>query len=169
MRAIRLTALGAAALAFTLGISSTASGDALRLDQVISSRVARGLNIAEAPAWEDPAVYLDLKEDEWTVEFPNDEFLSHTRRLLGDIADPRPIEGDVQQAALELLERDLVHVYRVQIGGPNLPDRAIVLTPYTIEALTIGEVIKIKLDDNGLQTREGDLTDGGIDLFRRNN
>jgi hypothetical protein len=183
MRAIRLTALGAAALAFTLGISSTASGDALRLDQVISSRVARGfletvdwdkyeatqINIAEAPAWEDPAVYLDLKEDEWTVEFPNDEFLSHTRRLLGDIADPRPIEGDVQKTAMELLERDLVHVYRVQIGGPDLPDRAIVLTPYTIKALTIGEVIKIKLDDNGLQTREGDLTDGGIDLFRRNN
>ena len=65
------------------------------------------------------------------------------------------------------MERDLVHVFWVQIGDSDFPDRAIVLTPYTIKALTIGNVIKIKLDDNGMQTREGDFTDGGIDLFRR--
>lgn len=184
MSARRLRAVVASlAVAFALGAlgAPAASAEPLRLSQLLSARVARGfletvewdmyqatrINIAEEPSWEDPAIYLDLKGDEWTVEFPNDEFLSHTRRLLGDIAEPRPVEGDVKKAAQELLERDLVHVYRVRIGAPELPDRAIVLTPYTIKALTIGDTIKIKLDDDGLQTREGDLTDGGIDLFRR--
>ncbi len=182
MRIRRWMAAGTAvAVALLIGVSAATAGRTLRLHQLISPRAAKEfletvdwkkyeatqINIAEEPAWEDPAIYLDLKEDEWTVEFPNDEFLSHSRRLLGDIANPRPVKGDVNKAALDLLERDLVYVYRVQIGDSHFPDRAIVLTPYTIKALTIGNVIKIKLDDNGMQTREGDFTDGGIDLFRR--
>ena len=182
MRIRRWMAAGTVvAVAFLIGASAATAGRTLRLHQLISPRVAKEfletvdwkkyeatqINIAEEPAWEDPAIYLDLKEDEWTVEFPNDEFLSHSRRLLGDIANPRPVKGDIKKAALDLLERDLVHVFWVQIGDSDFPDRAIVLTPYTIKALTIGNVIKIKLDDNGMQTREGDFTDGGIDLFRR--
>jgi hypothetical protein len=170
----------AATISILMGVSTASAGETLRINQLISSRVAKQfletvdwekygatqINIAEEPAWEDPAIYLDLKEDDWTVEFPNDEFISHTRRLLGDIANPRAVEDDVRVAAMHLLERDLVHVYRLQMGDPDFPDRAIVLTPYTIKASTFGKVIRVKLDDNGLNTREGDLTDGGIDLFR---
>lgn len=178
---ISKTLCASLAATLLLGLSPARAGEALKLSQLLSPRVARDfletvdwqryeatqINIAEEPAWEDPAIYLDLKGDEWTVEFPNDEFLSHTRWLLGDIAEPRPVSGDVKKAALDLLERDLVNVYRVQVGGPEHPDRAIVLTPYSIVALTIDRVIKIKLDDDGLQTREGDLTDGGSDIIRR--
>ncbi len=182
MRIGRWMAAGTAvAVALLIGASAATASRTLRLHQLISPRVAKEfletvdwkkyeatqINIAEEPAWEDRAIYLDLKEDEWTVEFPNDEFLSHSRRLLGDIANPRPVQNDVKKSAIKLLKRDQVHVYRVQIGDADFPDRAIVLTPYTIKALTIANVIKIKLDDNGMQTREGDFTDGGIDLFRR--
>ncbi|MFQ5893853.1 MAG: hypothetical protein ACE5H5_06025, partial [Nitrospinota bacterium] len=100
------------------------------------------------------------KDDSWMVEFPNDEFLDLGRFLLGDIANPRPVTGDIKRAALDLLERDRVHVYRIRIGGSAGPDRAVVLTPYTIRAFTLDHTIRIKLDDNGLQTREGELTDG---------
>lgn len=174
----RLLAFGlAAAVSLPLLGGRAFAGEALRLRQLISPRVARDflmtvdwsryqatqINIAESPAWEDTAIFLDLKGDEWTTIFPNDEFLSLTRRLLGDIANPRPVEGDVRKAALDLLERDLVNVYRVQIGGGETPDRVIVLTPYSIKALVIDHTIKLALDDNGLQTREGDLTDGDDD------
>lgn len=178
MRRGRYLALGlAVAVVLPLLGGRAFAGDALRLNQLISPRVARDflttvdwsryeatrINIAESPAWEDTAIFLDLKGDEWTATFPNNEFLSQTRRLLGDIANPRPVEGDVQRAALELLERDLVNVYRVRIGGGEMPDTVIVLTPYSIKALVIDHTIKLALDDNGLQTREGDLTDGHDD------
>lgn len=169
-----LTFCASATVALGIAASSAFAGEALHLVQLLSPRVAiqfldtidwpryeaTQINIAEEPAWEDPAIYLDLKGDTWKVIFPNNEFLSHTRRLLGDIANPRPVKGDVRKAARELLERNLVNVYRVQIGGSEHPDRAIIFTPYTIKALTIDHTIKIALDDNGLQTREGALTDG---------
>lgn len=168
----------AAAAAIVLACPAPSRAEALRLNQLISARVARQfmdtieweryeatrINIAEEDAWEDPAIFLDLKGDDWEVVFPNDEFLSQHRRLFGDIANPRPVEGDVQEAARELLDRYLVKVYRVRIGGGDSPDRAIVFTPYSIKALTIGDTIKIALDDNGLHTREGDLTDGDSEL-----
>jgi len=166
--------LGALAL-FVLVLLPTDALGQVQLIQLLSPRVAKQflktvawqryeatqINIAEEPAWEDPAIYLDLKGDQWTVEFPNDNFLSLHRFFLGDIANPRPIKGDVKKAALDLLERDLVYVFRVRIGGAEDSDQAIILTPYTIRAFTLGNTIRIKLDDNGLQTREGDLTDGG--------
>ncbi len=71
------------------------------------------------------------------------------------------MEGEVHAAVEELIDRYLVKVYRVQVGDPDRPDTAIVFTPYTIKALTIGDTIKLALDDNGLQMREGDLTNGG--------
>ncbi len=175
MRSMRFLAASAAfGLALLLGVSLAGASGQARLTQLLSPRVAKEflmtvdwgryeatqINIAEDTAWEDPAIYLDLKGDAWTVEFPNDRFLSRTRFFLGDIADPRPVKGDLQKAALDLLERDLVYVFLVRVGEANGPDRAIILTPYTIHAFTLGDTIRIKLDDNGLQTREGDLTGG---------
>lgn len=169
-----LTAL-AITMTLLLGASPAGASGQVQLIQLLSPRVAKQflktvawqryeatqINIAEEPAWEDPAIYLDLKGDQWTVEFPNDNFLSLHRFFLGDIANPRPVKGDVKKAALDLLERDLVYVFRVRIGGAEDSDQAIILTPYTIRAFTLGNTIRIKLDDNALQTREGDLTDGG--------
>ena len=175
MRSMRfLTASAAFGLALLLGVSMAGASGQARLTQLLSPRVAKQflktvdwksyeatqINIAEDTAWEDPAIYLDLKGDAWTVEFPNDRFLSLTRFFLGDIANPRPVKVDIKKAALDLLERDLVHVFRVRLGKPEGPDQAIILTPYTIQAFTLGDTIRIKLDDNGLQTREGDLTGG---------
>ncbi len=167
-------AVGAALL---LGASLASASGQARLTQLLSPRVAKEflmtvdwgryeatqINIAEDTAWEDPAIYLDLKGDQWAVEFPNDNFLSLTRFFLGDIADPRPVKGDIKKAALDLLERDLVYVFRVRIGGAEDSDQAIILTPYTIRAFTLGDTIRIKLDDHGLNTREGDLTGSGGD------
>jgi hypothetical protein len=169
-----LTISAAVGAALLLGASLAGASGKARLTQLLSPRVAKEflmtvdwgryeatqINIAEDTAWEDPAIYLDLKGDAWTVEFPNDRFLSRTRFLLGDIADPRPVKGDLQKAALKLLERDLVYVFRLRLGNSDGPDQAIILTPYTIHAFTLGDTIRIKLDDNGLQTREGDLTGG---------
>ncbi|MCH7921764.1 MAG: hypothetical protein IH975_01865 [Nitrospinae bacterium] len=175
MRASRFLIISAAVgVALLLGASPADASGQVRLTQLLSPRVAKEflmtvdwgryeatqINIAEDTAWEDPAIYLDLKGDAWTVEFPNDRFLSLTRFFLGDIANPRPVKVDIKKAALELLERDLVHVFRVRLGKPEGPDQAIILTPYTIQAFTLGDTIRIKLDDNGLQTREGDLTGG---------
>lgn len=167
-----------AVVLFLLFGTSPARGGEVRLIQLISPRLARQfletvewsryeatqINIAEEPAWEDPAIVLDLKGDGLRAVFPNDNFLSLGRFLLGDISNPRPVAGDVCSATLDLLERNLVHVYRIRLGGAEGPDRAIVLTPYTIRAFTLGPTIRIKLDDNGLQVREGDLTDGGVDI-----
>ncbi|MDV2502885.1 MAG: hypothetical protein RX318_02905 [bacterium] len=169
-----LPLIGAAAMALLLGSTQVVAGGEVHLVQLLSPRLAKQfletvewrryeatqINIAEEPAWEDPAIVLDLKGDDLTVVFPNDTFLSLGRWLLGDIADPRPVEGNIRQAALDLLERDLVHVYRIRLRGSEGPDRAIILTPYTIRASTMGSTIRIKLDDNGLQMREGDLTNG---------
>ncbi|MCZ6701188.1 MAG: hypothetical protein O7B80_06020 [bacterium] len=175
MRSMRfLTASAAFGLALLLGVSLAGASGQARLTQLLSPQVAKEffmtvdwgryeatqINIAEDTAWEDPAIYLDLKGDAWTVEFPNDRFLSRTRFFLGDIADPRPLKGDLQKAALKLLERDLVYVFRLRLGKSDGPDQAIILTPYTIQAFTLEDTIRIKLDDNGLQTREGDLTGG---------
>ncbi len=169
----RLTAL-TITMSLLLGAFPAGASGQVRVIQLLSPRVAKQflktvawqryeatqINIAEDTAWEDPAIYLDLKGDAWTVEFPNDRFLSRTRFFLGDIADPRPVKGDLQKAALKLLERDLVYVFRVRLGKSEGPDQAIILTPYTIQAATFVNTIRIKLDDNGLQTREGDITDG---------
>ena len=170
-----LTLIGAVAVALLLGATQVVAAGEVSLVQLLSPRLARQfletvecnryeatqINIAEEPAWEDPAIILDLKGDGLTVVFPNDTFLSLGRTLLGDIADPRPVTGDVCKATLDLLERDLVQVYRIRLRGSEGPDRAIILTPYTIRAFTLGSTVRIKLDDNGLQKREGDLTDGG--------
>ena len=170
-----LTISAAVGAALLLAVSLAGASGQVRLTQLLSPRVAKQflktvewqryeatqINIAEEPAWEDPAIYLDLKGDQWAVEFPNDNFLSLHRFFLGDIANPRPVKGDVKKAALDLLERDLVHVFRVRLGESEGPDQAIILTPYTIQAATFVNTIRIKLDDNGLQTREGGLTDGG--------
>ncbi|MCH7922205.1 MAG: hypothetical protein IH975_04110 [Nitrospinae bacterium] len=170
-----LTTAAAVGVALLVGASPAGASEQVRLIQLLSPRVAKQflktvawqryeatqINIAEEPAWEDPAIYLDLKGDQWTVEFPNDNFLSLHRFFLGDIANPRPVKGDVKKAALDLLERDLVYVFRIRVGEAEGLDRAIILTPYTIRALTFGNTLRIKLDDNSLQTREGGLTDGG--------
>ena len=162
-------------MSLLLGASPAGANGQVRVIQLLSPRVAKQflktvawqryeatqINIAEEPAWEDPAIYLDLKGDQWAVEFPNDNFLSPTRFFLGDIADPRPVKGDIKKAALDLLERDLVYVFRVRLGESEGPDQVIILTPYTIQAFTFGDTIRIKLDDHGLNTREGDLTGVG--------
>ncbi len=162
-------------MSLLLGASPAGANGQFRVIQLLSPRVAKQflktvawqryeatqINIAEEAAWEDPAIYLDLKGDQWAVEFPNDNFLSLTRFFLGDIADPRPVKGNIKKAALDLLERDLVYVFRVRIGGAEDSDQAIILTPYTIQAFTFGDTIRIKLDDHGLNTREGDLTGVG--------
>ena len=140
----------------------------VQLIQLLSPRVAKQflktvdwkryeatqINIAEEPSWEDPAIVLDLKGDAWKVEFPNDTFISLDRQFFGDIANPRSVEGSVRTAALTLLERNLVHVYRVRIGEANAPDRAIVLTPYNVRASVFDTTIRIRLNDWGLQVRE---------------
>ena len=174
----RLTLTGAVAMVLLLGATQAGAAGEVRLVQLLSPRVARQfletvewhryeatqINIAEEPAWEDPAIVLDLKGDGLTVSFLNDDFLSLSRFFLGDIADPRPVRGDIRQASLELLERDLVHVYRVSFVKSAGPDAAIVLTPYTIRAFTQGPTIRIKLDDNGLHAREdGDVDRGPLD------
>ncbi len=155
-------------MSLLLGAFPAGASGQVRVIQLLSPRVAKQflktvawqryeatqINIAEEPAWEDPAIYLDLKGDQWTVEFPNDNFLSLHRFFLGDIANPRPVKGDVKKAALDLLERDLVYVFRIRVGEAEGLDRAIILTPYTIRALTFGNTIRIKLNDNGLKTRE---------------
>ena len=170
-----LTLIGAVAVALLLGATQAGVAGEVHLVQLLSPRLAKQfletvewhryeatqINIAEEPAWEDPAIVLDLKGDDLTVVFPNDTFLSLGRFLLGDIADPRPLTGDVCKATLDLLERDLVQVYRIRLGDSEGPDRAIILTPYTIRAFKLGSTIRIKLDDHGLQMREGDLTGGG--------
>ncbi len=162
-------------MSLLLGASPAGASGQVRVIQLLSPRVSKQflktvewqryeatqINIAEEPAWEDPAIYLDLKGDQWAVEFPNDNFLSLTRFFLGDIADPRPVKGNIKKAALDLLERDLVYVFRVRIGGAEDSDQAIILTPYTLQAFTFGDTIRIKLDDHGLNTREGDLTGVG--------
>jgi len=164
-------------MSLLLGASPAGANGQVRVIQLLSPRVAKQflktvawqryeatqINIAEEAAWEDPAIYLDLKGDQWAVEFPNDNFLSLTRFFLGDIADPRPVKDDIKKAALDLLERDLVYVFRVRLGESEGPDRAIILTPYTIQVFTLGDTIRIKLDDHGLNTREGDLTGSGGD------
>lgn len=117
----RLLLIGAVGLALLLGATQADAAGEVRLVQLLSPRLARQfletvewhrygatqINIAEEPAWEDPAIYFDLKGDAWTVSFPNDNFLSLSRFFLGDIADPRPVGGDIRHAALDLLERNL--------------------------------------------------------------
>jgi hypothetical protein len=156
-------------LALLLGAIEASAAGEVRLVQLLSPRLARQfletvewqnyeatqINIAEEPAWEDPAIFLDLKGDTWTVSFPNDNFLSLSRFFLGDIAEPRPVGGDIRRAALDLLDRNLVHVYRVNLEGSKGPDAAVVLTPYSIRAFTLGSTIRVKLDDQGLHDREG--------------
>lgn len=165
---LRIAFHGALIAALLLGASPPEASGQVRVIKLLSPRVARQfletvaweryratrINIAEEPAWEDPALIFDLKNDAWTVVFPNDTFISLDRQYFGDIANPRPVEGDIRAAALALLERDLVHVYRVRFGGPHSPDRAIVLTPYTIRATTFDATIRIRLDGWGLEVRE---------------
>lgn len=179
MRSLRqVVTWTAAGVILLVACSPAGASGQLQLIQLLSPRLAKQflqtvewqryeatqINIAEEEAWEDPAIFLDLKGDPWKVEFPNDTFISLDRFFFGDIARPRPVEGNVRQAALALLERDLVHVYRIRLGGEvEGPDRAIILTPYTIRAFTLGSTIRIKLDENGLFMREGELLDGGDD------
>ena len=152
-----------------LGASQAGANAQVELIQLLSPRVAKQflgavewkryeatrINIGTFEAWESPAIFLDLKGDEWKVVFPNDRFLS-PGIYLGDIANPRPVSGDLKKAALELLEHDLVLVYRVRVNGPQSRDRAIVLTPYTIKGAIFEDTIRLKLDNNALQRREQD-------------
>ena len=121
--------------------------------QMIQINIAQ-VNLTELEGWQDSAVILDLKGDEWKVEFPKDYYLSANRFFFVDGANPRPVEGDAWVAALSLLERNRLKVYHVRLGGAESPDRAIILTPYTIRVSTIGDAIQIKLDNQGLNDRQ---------------
>ena len=117
--------------------------------QTIQINIAQ-VNLTELEGWQDSAVILDLKGDEWKVEFPKDYYLSANRFFFVDGANPRPVEGDARVAALSLFERNRLKVYHVRLGGAESPGRAIILTPYTIQVSTIGDAIQIKLDNQGL-------------------
>ncbi len=111
------------------------------------------VNLTELEGWQDSAVILDLKDDQWKVEFPKDYFLSANRFFFVDGTNQRPVEGDARSAALSLLERNHLKVYHVRLGGAESPGSAIILTPYTIQVSTIGDAIQIKLDNQGLNDR----------------
>ena len=123
--------------------------------QTIQINIAQ-VNLTELEGWQDSAVILDLKGDEWKVEFPKDYYLSANRFFFVDGANSRPVEGDARVAALSLLERNRLKVYHVRLGGAESPGRAIILTPYTIQVSTIGDAIQIKLDNQGLNDRQED-------------
>ncbi len=105
------------------------------------------VNLTELEGWQDSVVILDLKGDEWKVEFPKDYYLSANRFFFVDGANPRPVEGDARVAALSLLEGNRLKVYHIRLGGAESLGRAIILTPYTIRVSTIGDAIQIKLDN----------------------
>ncbi len=133
MKTRRLAALCAAVgLAVALGISSASAGEHFKISLIPSPRKAKPylqvvqweryegtrINVAQEKHWKETAFLFDLKGDEWKVEFPNDRFYRPSRQHYGDLADPRPMKGDLQKAALKLLERGKVHVYRVwAVGG----------------------------------------------------
>lgn len=126
------------------------------------------INTAQETAWEDTALFFDLKGDEFDVEFPNDRFYHPSRQHYGDLADPRPLKGDLKKAALELMERDKVHVYRfMTTGDEGGPDVAIILTPYTVKATLVEKTVKIRLDEEGLQAREGDEPEHDLGFLSR--
>ena len=120
--------------------------------QTIQINIAQ-VNLTELEGWQDSAVILDLKDDQWKVEFPKDYFLSANRFFFVDGTKQRPVEGDARIAALSLLERNHLKVYHVRLGGAESPGSAIILTPYTIQVSTIGDAIQIKLDNQGLNDR----------------
>ena len=183
MKTSRFAALCAAVgLAVVLGTSYASAGEHFNISLIPSPRKAKQylevvqweryegtrINVAQEKAWEDTAFFFDLKGDEWKVEFPNDRFYHPTRQHYGDLADPRPMKGDLQKAALELLERDLVHVYRVwAVGGKKGPEVAIVMTPYNIKAGHNQNTIFIRLDESGLQAREGDEPEHDLSFLGR--
>lgn len=158
------------------------AGQKFEIAQIISSRVARQfletvpfdkyeatqISVAEEKSWHDPAMYLDLKGDEWKVEFLNDRFFSRTRQHYGDLSEPEPVKGDLRKAALELLERDLVKVYQINPeGAEGGPYTAIVLSPYSINAVASGDVLRIRLSQSGLQAREGDEPEHDLSFLGR--
>lgn len=159
-------------LALVLGAAPAGAGQKVEFSQIASQWDAKDfleglpwerydatkISIAEESSWHDPAMFLDLKGDPWTVEFMNDRFLSFDRRHYGDLSEPEPVKGDIKEAAMKLLERDQLKVYRVRIAGKagGGPDEAIVLTPYSINAVASGDVIRVRLDQAGLEAREGD-------------
>lgn len=172
--AIACTALG---IVFLLGSVPAHAGQDFELSLYASQRKAKQflettpwerydatrINIAEEKAWEELALFLDLKGDGLKVEFPNDRFYHASRRHYGDLAEPEAVEGDVEKTALELLERNHLKVYRFSRKSSNgEPDTAIILTPYTVKATLSEETVKIRLDEEGLYEREGD--DPGHDL-----
>ncbi len=115
------------------------------------------INLSESEGWQDSAVILDLKGDQWRVEFPKDYFLSANRFFYVDGSNPRPVEGDARGAILALLKRNRnrLKVYHVRLGGTESPVRAIILTPYDIQVSTHGNIIQIKLDNQDPHDRQG--------------
>lgn len=177
-----VTTCAAAGLALMLWTASAGAGDHFKISLIPSPRVAKQyleavqwerydgtrINAAQETAWEDTAFFFDLKDDEWKVEFPNDRFYHPSRFHYGDLANPRPVEGDLQKAALELLERDKVHVYRVwAVGEKKGPETAIVMTPYNIKAAHNKNTVFIRLDESGLEAREGDEPDHDLSFLGR--
>ena len=167
-----IVSLAAFGLALSLASAPAWAGPKVELTQIVSARVAKQfletvpwdkyeatkISVAEETSWYDPAIYLDLKGDKWKIEFLNDRFLSFDRRFYGDLSDPEPVQGDLKKAATELLDRDLVRVYRLKVleESGEEADTAIILTPYTIYGVVSGDVLRLRLDQGGLEAREGD-------------
>lgn len=183
MKARRLAALCAAVgLASLLSTTYAAAGEHFNLVLIPSFWEAKQflesvqwdryegthINVAQETAWEDTAFFFDLKGDEWKVEFPNDRFFSRSRQHYGDLAKPREMKGDLKKAALELLEKDQVHVYRIWPKvGQDTTESVIVMSPYTVYAVHDKDTITIRLDEEGLQAREGDEPDFDLGFLSR--
>ncbi len=165
------TAWAAAGLVLMLGTASAAAEGQFQITRFSSPFKAKqfletvdwerydatSINIAQERGWGDKALYFDLRDDEWKVLFPNDKFLLKTRQHYGDLANPKPVKGDLQKAAFKLMGKGKMHVYRVWTGGDEgTPTAAIVVTPYTVEASHNATTILFRLDEDGLDAREGE-------------
>jgi uncharacterized caspase-like protein len=92
----------------------------------------------EIPLTDEPALVLVLRQDPWTVVFQGQQLGS------GKV---QPVEGEVRDTTLTMLERHLPLAYRARVVGGDVLDLAIVLVPQPtrLKAVTRGNTIRMKV------------------------
>ncbi|MDA2915773.1 hypothetical protein MYX64_02865 [Nitrospinae bacterium AH_259_B05_G02_I21] len=110
-----------------------------------------GINIGSYPSEYAPAFQFDLRGDDLTVDFRNEDFKTPDGFGQGNIAEPRPVTD--LEAALDRARRDVHFLYRIWVPGHDEPV-GIILTPYQINVTRSGNRITVKLTGEALTLRD---------------
>ena len=109
------------------------------------------INIGSYPSEYTPAFQFDLRGDDLTVDFRNEDFKTPDALGQDNIAEPQPVTD--LEAALDRARRDVHFLYQIWVPGHDEPV-GIILTPYQINVTRAGNRITVKLTGEALTLRD---------------